>query len=122
MTSIRRYGLELVGSDRGSATLVVVGLIGLLVLAGFIASVLAMVLGAQANVAEVADLSALSAADRVLDGPDKACSAARELGRRAGMRVVDCRLDGLDAQVVISRRLFAADGPEVTATSRAGPP
>ncbi len=122
MTSIRRPGLKPVGSDRGSATLVVVGLIGLLVLAGFIASVLAMVLGAQANVAEVADLSALSAADRVLDGPDKACSAARELGRRAGMRVVDCRLDGLDAQVVMSRRLFAADGPEVTATSRAGPP
>ena len=122
MTSARGPGTEPPGPDRGSATLVVVGLIGLLVLAGFIASVLAMVLGAQANVAEVADLSALSAADRVLEGPEHACAAARELGRRASMQVLDCRLDGLDAQVVMSRRLFAADGPEVTATSRAGPP
>ena len=108
--------------DRGSATLIMVGLIGFAVVAGFIAAVLAAVLGAQSHVSEVADLAALSAADRVLEGAGPACAAVAELAGRAGMAVAECRVEGLDAQVVVARHLFTADGPQVTATARAGPP
>jgi secretion/DNA translocation related TadE-like protein len=48
-----------------------------------------------------ADLVALAAAGHALEGTEAACAAARRLSEEQGATLVECRLEGLDAIVVV---------------------
>jgi secretion/DNA translocation related TadE-like protein len=70
-----------------------------------------------------ADLGALAAASRAIEGPAAACAAAAATVVANGATITDCRLDGLDATVTTTA-VVAGAPPGVapaTATARAGP-
>ncbi|MER6103024.1 Rv3654c family TadE-like protein [Streptomyces sp. NPDC001832] len=66
-----------------------------------------------------ADLAALAAADRALQGPEEACEAAEEVAAAQGAVVVRCTVRGETADVTAR----VSSGPyEPEVRSRAGPP
>lgn len=67
-----------------------------------------------------ADLAALAAADRALDGQTRACAAARRVAGAQGVRLVRCAVVGEVADVSVTARLGPYTSPDVR--SRAGPP
>jgi len=87
--------------DAGFGTVFAMGLVlVVLSLGGLVATVAAV--GVSRHRAEAtADLAALAAAQHVLEGVDRACSAARHVVQEQGGRLLYCRLDGLDAIVVV---------------------
>lgn len=73
--------------------------------------------------AAAADLSALAAAGRSVDGPDAACATAVDVAARNGAGLTRCRLDGWDALVETRTQwsgLLPVHAP-ATARARAGP-
>ncbi|MGW2279242.1 Rv3654c family TadE-like protein [Streptomyces sp. NPDC001770] len=66
-----------------------------------------------------ADLAALAAADRALEGPGDACAAARRVAGAQGALLVRCSVRGEIADVT-ARAAFGPYAPAVR--SRAGPP
>ncbi|WSI71958.1 flp pilus-assembly TadE/G-like family protein [Streptomyces sp. NBC_01335] len=66
-----------------------------------------------------ADLAALAAADRALQGPGAACAAARRVAGAQGALLVRCSVRGEIADVT-ARVVFGPYAPQVR--SRAGPP
>ena len=87
--------------DGGSATVLVLALVAVL------AAVAALLVGAGALVVarhradSAADLAALAAAARALDGAGAACRAADGVARATGAALVGCRLQGEDAVVTV---------------------
>ena len=70
-----------------------------------------------------ADLSALAAAGRAVEGPDIACRVATDLAARNDAELTGCRLDGWDALVETQVRrsgLLPVHRP-ASARARAGP-
>lgn len=107
--------------ERGVATVVAIGLVGLLVLvAGTCAAVTVIVLShRRAQVA--ADLAALAGAAALQRGADP-CVAAATIAQRQGARVSRCVVDGPDVVVVTGVRVVRAlGGTELPARARAGP-
>ncbi len=93
-------------SDSGAASLLgVVWLAALFVLAGG-GLVLLKVGHTRTQVAAAADLSALAAAQVVLEQPAQACVRGGEIAARNGARLTECRVVGVDVWVVAAR-----DGP-----------
>ncbi|MFH8472589.1 Rv3654c family TadE-like protein [Streptomyces sp. NPDC018000] len=69
--------------------------------------------------AGAADLAALAAADRALQGPEEACGAAEEVAAAQGAVLVRCTVRGEIADVTAR----VSSGPyEPAVRSRAGPP
>ncbi|HEX6968844.1 MAG TPA: Rv3654c family TadE-like protein [Micromonosporaceae bacterium] len=109
--------------DAGGATIWLLT-VGLAVLAvGIAATSVAMAHLARHQARVAADLGALAAAVRVLDGPAAACARAEEFARANGGRLTACRVDGLDVQITVAVRVSPLTGPRrsATATARAGP-
>lgn len=108
--------------ERGTATVAVLSLIGVVLL---VAAAAAAVLGAavahrQAQAA--ADLAALSGAAAAEQGDD-ACGAAADVARANGGDLADCHLEGDDVLVSVTVDVpggLAVLG-EVRARARAGP-
>jgi secretion/DNA translocation related TadE-like protein len=127
---MNRTGLT-VASDRGSASLWVLG-IGLAVLAfaGMVAAA-GSVLVARHRAQAAADLGALAGAVRAGEGADAACTRARRVVEANGARLVECRVEVLDvvigtaadpagvARVIGTVRAWARAGP-ARAWSRSG--
>ena len=70
-----------------------------------------------------ADLSALAAAGRSVDGPGPACAVAADIAARNGAEVTGCRLDGWDSLVETQTQwsgLLPVRDP-ASARARAGP-
>ena len=108
---------------RGSATVLVLALAGLLAVVGGLGATVGAVAVARHRAAAVADLAALAAADRALAGEVTACAAARRAAA-AGSAVLDsCRLTGQVADVAVTVRPAGALGSWGVARShsRAGP-
>ncbi|MGW2475333.1 Rv3654c family TadE-like protein [Streptomyces sp. NPDC001665] len=80
---------------------------------------LGQVVAARHRAGGAADLAALAAADRALQGVDPACASAKEVARAQGAEVVRCAVLGEVADVT-ARVRFGPYAPEVR--SRAGPP
>lgn len=106
-------------ADRGSATVLVVAMAGVLlfVLLGLAAA--SGLVTAQRRAQSAADLAALAAASA--DPP--ACAAAASVALANGARTEECRVEGDDVRLVVS-----VPGPRVpwtrvrvTAEARAGP-
>lgn len=80
---------------------------------------LGQVVVARHRAGGAADLAALAAADRALQGTEAACRAAEEVAGAQGAMVVRCAVQGEIADVTARVRF----GPYVpTVRSRAGPP
>lgn len=108
-------------ADEGAASVLGVGVIGLLV--GVLCAVapLGGVLAVHQQVQRAADAAALAAADiasgRVASGVP--CEQADAIAREADAHVDACALDGLTAEVRLSTTVV---GFTVHASARAGPP
>ncbi|WP_405937526.1 flp pilus-assembly TadE/G-like family protein [Streptomyces sp. NBC_00726] len=79
---------------------------------------LGQVVAARHRAGGAADLAALAAADRALEGVEPACASAEEVARAQGAEVVRCAVLGEVADVT-ARVRFGPYAPEVR--SRAGP-
>ena len=97
----------------------VLGLAGALAVVAALVAALAAVAVARQRAASAADLSALAAAERVLDGPAAACARAEDLAVRVGARLVECRVEGDTVAVVAQVRPPGLLGRLGTASARA---
>lgn len=91
--------------DTGSATVLVLGLAAVLALVAVLAVGVTGADVARHRADGAADLAALAAATRALDGEGAACRAAARTAALTGARAVSCRLDGDVATVVVEARL-----------------
>jgi secretion/DNA translocation related TadE-like protein len=110
------------GSERGSATVLALPLLGVLTVATVLLGFVAGAVVAQGRAAMAADLAALAGAAALQRGGD-GCAEAAAVTLRNGAEVVSCRIGG--AQVWLTVRcetaaLFGRTLP-VTARARAGP-
>jgi secretion/DNA translocation related TadE-like protein len=110
------------------AAVLVLGLSAVLGVVVLVVGLLGAVVVARHRAASAADLAALAAASRSLDGGGRACAAARDVASDAGAGVADCRLEGDTAVVTATvpapaalRALRMPGGMEVRSTARAGP-
>jgi secretion/DNA translocation related TadE-like protein len=94
-----------------------------LALLGMTTTAVATVAVARQRAASVADLAALAAAGRALDGPAAACRRAAVIAERSAAVVVSCGLSGDVADLVVSVRPAGPLGRLGAATgqARAGP-
>lgn len=107
------------GSDRGVATVwVAVTAAGLCTVFAVVLA-LGQVVAARHRAGGAADLAALAAADRALEGAVVACEAARRVALAQGAVLVRCAVHG-DIADVTARYGFGPHEPAVRA--RAGPP
>lgn len=109
--------------ERGSGTVLVLGVMALLLLVGFAASALGGVGVARHQAASAADLAALAAAGRAAEGGAAACTAAGRVAAAAGAELAQCSLDGVVAEVVAVVRPAGWLGGlgRASARARAGP-
>ncbi|MFF3910916.1 Rv3654c family TadE-like protein [Streptomyces sp. NPDC001848] len=106
-------------SDRGSATVWVVCLLGAMCAVFGVLLAQGEVVLARHRAAGAADLAALAAADHWTDGGGKACATAGRVARAQGSRLVRCALVGAVSDVTAA----SAAGPFTTEVrARAGPP
>ncbi|MGH3675804.1 MAG: Rv3654c family TadE-like protein [Mycobacterium sp.] len=100
--------------DRGSATLVAVAVMAVLLAVTVGGFYIGSAVIARHRAQAAADLAALAAAARLPAGSDAACGEASAIADAMGVAVADCVADGLDVVVTI------AAGP-ARAAARAGP-
>lgn len=107
--------------DAGSATvwIIVTGLV-FVVVASLVALVGAATL-ARHRARSAADLAAFGAALRSWDGEEVACAKAAEISERNHARLVECRLEGLDAIVTVEVSVGVPGARSARASARAGP-
>ncbi|MBO4239466.1 Rv3654c family TadE-like protein [Pseudonocardia alni] len=111
------------GDDAGVASVWAATAAAVLLLVGIVGVDLAAATRARHVASAAADLSALAAAGRSVDGTAVACARAAELASRNGAELLTCRLDGWDAMVetrVAWSGLLPLRGP-ARARARAGP-
>lgn len=108
--------------QRGSATLLVLAMTGLLMFLGLGLGGVAAIVLTQRSAQASADLAALAAASAAVAGAD-ACEAAAAIAEANGATLADCRLAGQIVTVAVT-----TEGPrlvdrryDVTAEARAGP-
>lgn len=108
-------------TDRGSATVLAIVLIGALTAATLLALVVGAVLVDHRRAQAAADLAALAGAAALQDGAD-ACAAADGLARANGADLASCEISAGTVLVeVVLGTGFADLTGTITARSRAGP-
>ncbi|GAA3875665.1 hypothetical protein GCM10022381_17960 [Leifsonia kafniensis] len=118
LTRLRR--LTTLGQERGSGSVLAVGLLGATMAATAAVIPVLVTLSVSAQVQGAADAAALAAADTASGAlPGVPCEAASRTAEVNGASVVVCTIDGLIASVTVSR-VFV--GITIDARSRAGPP
>ncbi|GAA3891854.1 hypothetical protein GCM10022243_65950 [Saccharothrix violaceirubra] len=104
--------------DRGSVSLVAVGVAGVLVTVTALACQYGAALVERHRLEGVADLGALAAANGVILGASP-CARAERVAHRMGGRVEDCSVDGEEVVVEIAGRSTVFGTPRARAA--AGP-
>ncbi|MBW0256267.1 histidine kinase, partial [Cellulomonas sp. PS-H5] len=105
--------------DRGSASVLVVGLVGVVVLLAGTLGLLGVVQAARGRAQAAADLAALAAAERRLRGHADPCGLAREVAARNGAALAGCTAVGEgDVHVRTTVRTVVGDA---AAEALAGP-
>lgn len=109
--------------DRGSATVLVLGLAVVLTVVAALGLGAAEAVVTRHRADAAADLAALAAATRAADGQAEACRTAARTAALTGSAAVGCRVDGDVATVVVEVRLPGrlAVLPPLRVTARAGP-
>ncbi len=108
--------------ETGSASLLVVSLVGVLLLIGSALGVVAAMVTAHRTAESAADLAALAgAADRQEGGVG--CEAAGSIATANGARLLDCRLEGDDVVVTVevAGPHWLGQRADLQAEARAGP-
>ena len=109
-------------TERGSATVLAVVIVGLLGLVATTGAALSGLLVAQRRVAAAADLSALAGAVASQHG-EPVCPAVTVVARRNGARVERCKAVGetVTVEAVLERTSLFGRSVSVRARARAGP-
>lgn len=109
--------------DRGAATLWLLAIGLVLVVAGMAGASVGAARVARHQARVAADLGALAGAMRVVDGAEAACARAAELVTRNRGRLAGCRVDGFDLIVAVEVPVTPMPGLTRTARveARAGP-
>ena len=111
-------------SDRGSGTIWMVALIGLIWSMATMAMAVGGVRAARHRAYAAADLAALAAASHFADGAGSACELAARIARGSGGRLRQCVFHGRISDVVVVseiRSVPALGHLTATARARAGP-
>jgi secretion/DNA translocation related TadE-like protein len=95
-------------SERGSGTVWMVALIAVVGVFSVFGLALGQAMTARHRAGAAADLAALAAADRALEGPRAACDRARVVAAAHGARLLDCALDGEVSDVRVEIEVPAA--------------
>ena len=108
--------------ERGSATLLVVAMAGVLVLLGSALAVVTAMVAAHRAAQSAADLAALAGARDVAVGRD-GCATATRIAAANGARLTGCAVSGLvvDVQVEVVGPHWLGQTADLAAGSRAGP-
>jgi secretion/DNA translocation related TadE-like protein len=106
-----------VNADRGSATLVAVAMVAVLLAITVACVYLGSAVTARHRAQAAADLAALAAAGRLAQGADAACAHAVAVAVAMQATVADCAVDGLD--IVVAVDVTSAMGRLGTGTARA---
>ena len=108
--------------DSGSATLLAVAMIGVLVLVGGALGVVGAMVHAHRVAQSAADLAALAGAGAQARGAD-ACSAATSIAGANGASVDSCVVDGFEVrlQVTVAGPRWLGQRHDLSAQARAGP-
>ncbi|MGW1025087.1 Rv3654c family TadE-like protein [Streptomyces sp. NPDC002577] len=113
-----RRGSSARTSDRGSATVWVVGAIAVLCLVFGAVLTMGQAVIARHEAGSAADLAALAAADHWMEGAAHACARAERVARAQGARLARCAVSGEISDVTAAAGL----GPwTAQVRSRAGP-
>lgn len=115
--------------DRGSATVIVLVLVGALVAVALGGALVGGALVAQRRAAAAADLAALAAAESLgslggsAAGGTTACATAERISRQNDARLATCQVEGLEVAVEVDVDLPGPFGVEraVPGRARAGP-
>src|SRR3954469_8784088 len=109
-------------AERGSATVLGVGVVGVLVTVMALVAALAGAVADQRRVESAADLGALAGASAVQQGRP-ACASARDVVSRNGASLASCTVAGAVVEVRARRRtqLLLGRRFEAASTARAGP-
>ena len=110
--------------DRGSGTLWMLALIGLIWSVATMAMAVGGVRAARHRAYAAADLAALAAASHLTDGAGSACELAARIARGSGGRLRQCVFHGRISDVVVVsevRSIPALGHLTATARARAGP-
>lgn len=111
------------GRDGGFASIVMLSLSGVLALVASVLVALGVVAVTRQRAATAADMGALAAAERVLQGTVTACAAAARVVVAVGGAVTSCRIVGADALIDVTVRAAGPLGRFGSARghARAGP-
>jgi secretion/DNA translocation related TadE-like protein len=105
--------------EDGYSTVITLGFIAVLLMITGVLAAAGTVVVARHRAEAVADVAALSAAQHARQGVVAACLAAGLLVREHHAQLVSCRLDGLDAVVVVGVRPPGRAGDLGTVRGRA---
>ena len=109
--------------DRGSATVLVLAVGLVLLIAGLAGAALGAAQVARHRAQTAADLAALAGAARAVEGTGPACARAGALAAANHARLLRCARDGWEVTVTVAVTPAAVVGPDrvAVATARAGP-
>jgi secretion/DNA translocation related TadE-like protein len=110
--------------DRGSATVWVVALSGVLAAIGVAVLLVGAAVVGRHRAAGAADLAALAGAESAVRGRPDACAAAERVAGANGARLTGCTVDPgavVDVAVEVHVRLGPLGTRSATARARAGP-
>ena len=113
-----------VSGERGSATVWVVALAGVLAAIGVAAVLVGAAVVGRHRATTAADLAALAAAEHAVRGDPRACAAAGEVAGANGARLSVCTVgDGavVEVAVAVPVRLGPLGASRAGARARAGP-
>lgn len=111
------------GCDRGSVSVLMVGVIAVVLALAVVLGALARTAAAQAQAQGAADLAALAAARELAQRGASPCPVAQRVASRHQARLVDCRTDGplVRVEVVVSVPALPGWRSDAHAVARAGP-
>jgi secretion/DNA translocation related TadE-like protein len=116
-------GTRLAG-ERGSATVWVIALAGMLAAVGVAAVLVGAAVVGRHRATGAADLAALAAAEQAVRGRSDACSVAARVAEANTARLTRCAVDGaavVEVAVTVPVHLGPLGVREATARARAGP-
>jgi secretion/DNA translocation related TadE-like protein len=116
-------GRERIRDERGSATVMVAGMVVVLMVLVVLGLQLGGAVLTRHRAAAAADLAALAAAGQLAAGVDRACARARQVAERMSVTTTACRVVEWEAYVEVTARPpgWAALSGTANAHARAGP-
>lgn len=108
--------------SRGSVSIMVVAMLGVLLLIGAALGVVAAIVAAHRSAQAAADLAALAGAQAAQRGSD-GCAAAAEVLLRPDLHLEGCQVEGQEVRVVVRARgpHWLGQTADLFAEARAGP-